>query len=110
MGERGRPRGRTGGWTGGWTGGRTRGRTGGVRLGIGLGSDWGSDWGIGLGGLDWGGRTGDRTGGSDKGVGLGGSDWGWIRWLVKFPKFHFDLLTCHPTWTSSIQRVLVWVK
>ena len=66
-----------------------RGRTG-VGLGVGLGG-----W---TGGVELG------------GVGLGGSDWGRIRWLVKFPKFHFDLLTYHLTWTSSIQRVLVWVK
>ena len=51
---------------------------------------------------DWGGRT--------RGVGLGRSDWDRTRWLVIFPKFHFDLLTFHPTWTSFIQRVLVWIK
>ena len=78
--------------------------------------------GVGLGvGLE--GRTGGRTrGGRTRevelgvrlgvglGVRLGGSDWDRTRWLVKFPKFHFDLLTCHPTWTSFIQRILVWGK
>ena len=72
--------------------GQTRGKRGsdlegrtGIGLGVGLG--------VGLGG-----RTKGRTRG------------GRTRWLVKFPKFHFDLLTCHLMWTSSIQRVLVWVK
>ena len=41
-------------------------------------SDWGRTRGQ-TGGSNWGGRTRGRT-----------------RWLVKFPKFHFDLLTCHP--------------
>ena len=70
-----------------------RGRTRGKR-----GSDWGSDGGVELGGAG--------LGGVGLGVGLGGRTW----WLVKFPKFHFDLLTCHQMWTSSIQRVLVWAK
>ena len=72
---------------------------------------WGRTGGGRIGGRTGGGRIGGRTGGSNwgvgLGVGLGGLDWGRIRWLVKFPKFHFDLLTCHPTWTSSIQCVLV---
>ena len=81
------------------------------------------EWGRTRGkqGSDWN-RTGGRTGGGGQGIGLGiglevrlgvrleGSDWGQTTWLVKFPKFHFDLLTCHPTWTLFIQHILVWVK
>ena len=53
------------------------------RNGVGLG---GNRVGLGVGlGIGFGGRTG--------GVQTGGR----TRWLVKFPKFHFDLLTYHPT-------------
>ena len=48
--------------------------------------------------------------GVGRGVWAGGRTRGSDEVAGKFSKFHFSLLTCHPTWTSFILRVLAWVK